>query len=40
VPSDRKRLCEEVGDVLEARKMLYDKLALPDPIANPMQAHV
>jgi hypothetical protein len=40
VPSDRKGLGEEIGDILKARKMLDDKLALSDPIANPVEAHV
>ncbi len=40
VPSDRKRLGEEIDDILKARKMLDDKLALSDPIANPVEAHV
>ncbi len=39
VPSNRKRLCEEIGDVLESRKMLDDKLSLLDPIAHPVEAH-
>ena len=39
VSSDRKRLGEEIGDILKARKMLDDKLALSDPIANPVEAH-
>ncbi len=40
VPSNRKRLCEKIGDVLEAWKMLDDKLSLLDPIAHPVEARV
>ena len=40
MPSNRKRLCEKIGDVLEARKMLDNKLSLLDPIAHPVEAHV
>jgi hypothetical protein len=35
-----KRNSEEIGDILEARRMQDDELPLLNPIANPVQMHV
>ena len=37
---DRQGFCKKVSDVINARDVMYSKLALTDPILYPIKTHV